>query len=400
MEQGEKPELELLRSLDQLKSVPPRDPNVTARGRAQFLAQAETLRSAVSAEPFWRQIGWKNIFPQKEVRVPTLIALVLAFAVALGGSGAVAVAVQDAMPNDPLYPVKLWTEEVQVNLTFDPETRANLLLDLANRRATEVTLPTLTTPLVEQTIAREQVQVQTALQLAAQLEETAMTRLLMRAQTQLEQQTRAIESVSLAAQIKTQLREMLATQQALIQLGLQNRNEFRQRILAGKDKLPPPTTWPPVTLPVTVTVRPHPTDFLPTVLATRTITRPTDIPRPTIPPTLTIPAHPTIVHPTIPVTLAVPTCIPWPPNWPTPSVPTSTVPLCPWPTDWPTPPIVPPTRTVMPLPTHWQTPPAKPTIVFPTPPSNWTPPAPPPDWTPPAPPKPNWTPPPMPTRRP
>lgn len=386
MEQGEKPELELLRSLAQLKPVPPRDPNVTARGRAQFLAQAEILHPAVSAEPFWRQIGWKNIFPQKEVRVSTLIALVLAFAVAFGGSGAVAVAAQDAMPNNPLYPVKLWTEDVQVNLAFDPETRANLLLDFADRRATEVTLPTLATPLVEQTAVREQVQVQTALQLAAQLEETAMTRLLMRAQTQLEQQTRAIESVSLAVQVKTQLREMLATQQAMIQLGLQNRNEFRQRILAGEDKLPPPPTWPPVTLLVTVTVRPHPTDFLPTVLATRTMTRPTDIPRPTIPPTLTIPAHPTIS-----VTLTVPTCIPWPPNWPTPSVPTSTVPLCPWPTDWPTPPIVPPTRTVMPLPTHWQTPPAKPTIVFPTPPSNWTPPAPP---------KPNWTPPPMPTRRP
>lgn len=305
MEQDEKPELELLRSLEQLKPVPPRDPDVTARGRAQFLTQAQKLRPPVSAEPFWRQIGW-NIFPQKEVRVPTIIALVLAFAVALGGSGAVAVAAQDAMPNDPLYPVKLLTEDVRVNLAFDQETRANLLLDFANRRANELAVAGDSTAMAEQTMAREREQVQAALQIAAQLDEAGMLRVLTRSQAQLEQQTRTMEQVQFS--MSSQVREMIRSQQALIQLGLQNRNEFRNRVFNAQDKLPPPTHFPPATLPITATVHMRPTEFpLPTGLPTRVITRPTDLPHPTITRTLTIPARPTeLPRATFAPTLTVP----------------------------------------------------------------------------------------------
>ncbi len=291
MEQDEKLELELRRSLDQLKPVPPRDPDVTARGRAQFLTQARTLRPTVSAKPFWRQIGW-NIFPQKEVRMSTLMALVLALAVAFGGSGAVAVAAQEALPNDPLYPVKLWTEDVRVNLAFDQETRANLLLDFANRRANELTVAGDSAALAEQTIAREQNQVQAALHIAAQLDEAGMLRVLTRTQLQLAQQTRTMEQMQFS--MSSQVREMIQAQQALIQLGLQNRNEFRNRVFGTQDKLPPPTHFPPATLPITATVHMRSTEFpLPTVTRTWTIpARPTELPRPTLAPPLTVPARP------------------------------------------------------------------------------------------------------------
>lgn len=237
--------------------------------------------------------------------MPTLIALVLAFAVVFGGSGAVAVAAQEALPNDPLYPVKLWTEDVRVNLAFDQETRANLLLDFANRRTNELAVAGDSAALAEQTIAREQNQVQAALHIAAQLDEAGMLRVLTRTQLQLEQQTRTMEQMQFS--MSSQVREMIQAQQALIQLGLQNHNEFRNRVFGAQDKLPPPTYFPPATLPITATVHMRPTEFpLPTVLPTRIITRPTDLPHP-ITRTLTVPARPTeLPRATFPPTLTIP----------------------------------------------------------------------------------------------
>ena len=67
------------------------------------------------------------------------LALVFALLVAVGaGGGATAFASQDALPNDTLYPVKLFTEDVHVWLTFDDTSRANLLLDQSAERMQEI----------------------------------------------------------------------------------------------------------------------------------------------------------------------------------------------------------------------------------------------------------------------
>jgi hypothetical protein len=67
------------------------------------------------------------------------VAVVFAFLLAIGVSGgATAFASQDALPNDTLYPVKLFTEDVQVWLTFDDSSKADRLLDQSDERMDEI----------------------------------------------------------------------------------------------------------------------------------------------------------------------------------------------------------------------------------------------------------------------
>jgi hypothetical protein len=206
--------------LKALKNVPPRDPRAAARGRAHFLAQAKNLQG-VPVTPIWRRIKWTLERPRFALFARAMLLALMFVAV---GSSAAVVAAQDALPNEPLYAVKLWTEDVRVDLTADPETRADLLIDFANRRAGELAALPAPDPAITN---RAQAQLQAALQIAAQLDDAGLVRVLTKAEKELEHQARKIE--------QTQVREMIQAQRALVQLGLQNKNEFRQRVNAGKD---------------------------------------------------------------------------------------------------------------------------------------------------------------------
>ncbi|MCH7998757.1 MAG: hypothetical protein IIA91_04660 [Chloroflexi bacterium] len=68
---------------------------------------------------------------------PLAIAAVLVLAV-LGVAGGGAYASQDALPDSPLYRVKLLTEDARVWVTFDDSRKAELLLNQSNERTDEV----------------------------------------------------------------------------------------------------------------------------------------------------------------------------------------------------------------------------------------------------------------------
>ena len=68
---------------------------------------------------------------------PLTIAAVLVLA-ALGAAGGTAYASQDALPDSPLYRVKLFTEDVRVWLAFDDSRKAELLLNQSNERTDEI----------------------------------------------------------------------------------------------------------------------------------------------------------------------------------------------------------------------------------------------------------------------
>jgi hypothetical protein len=99
--------------------------------RADFKARARyRFRSALSeAAPRPRpSIGW---FP----RWATVTAIVLALL--LAGSGTV-VAAGNSMPDSPLYPVKLATEQAQLALNFSQMGKARLCAEMADRRVEEI----------------------------------------------------------------------------------------------------------------------------------------------------------------------------------------------------------------------------------------------------------------------
>ena len=71
--------------------------------------------------------------------LPNILAIVMMLTALLGGGGAATVyAAQQAMPDETLYPVKTWSEEMRLNLTNNPETALELHLLFAERRMIEI----------------------------------------------------------------------------------------------------------------------------------------------------------------------------------------------------------------------------------------------------------------------
>ena len=101
------------------------DAGFRASARYQFISALDEMASKKKSRPAF---GW---FP----RWATVLTMVLG--VLLVGSGTVAAAGY-SMPDSPLYPVKLTTEQVQINLTPSTIGKAELLVKLADKRVAEI----------------------------------------------------------------------------------------------------------------------------------------------------------------------------------------------------------------------------------------------------------------------
>ena len=114
------------------------------------LAQQLTMTPRHQPRPAVQEAAWQRFRSQAEdmglgrraplsfawLR-PLTIAAVLVLAV-LGAAGGTAYASQDALPDSPLYRVKLFTEDARVWFTLDDSQKAELLLNQSNERTDEV----------------------------------------------------------------------------------------------------------------------------------------------------------------------------------------------------------------------------------------------------------------------
>ena len=124
----------------------------------------------------------------------TLVRSLLIVALALGVTGATAFAAQSSMPDDALYPVKLFTEDVRLSLTGDPESAFNYLLNLAEERSREVTgMANQGLPVPHEVTTRLQQHFQLALYQAAKMDEPAMIQAMQQIQTMTQSQFQIME---------------------------------------------------------------------------------------------------------------------------------------------------------------------------------------------------------------
>jgi hypothetical protein len=166
-----------------LANVQARNPQKANSRRRQFIAEASSVLAEispvqpVSISPFQRLNGWIagiiNPFNRKE-RVSMfsiLTAVVVTLSILFGGAGATVYAAQGSLPTDTLYPVKIFSEDLRVNLAAEPQGQLNVLLDLADRRVDEIgALVAQGEPVPEEVMTRFQSQMQSAYQIAAGLE--------------------------------------------------------------------------------------------------------------------------------------------------------------------------------------------------------------------------------------
>ncbi len=197
----------IIQRLRQLGEAPQRDAQKAAKTRAAFLEQARHLAhekqidTPVSAglpmrlkdstqqnnRPFWQ----RSLFRRKEMSPmwTFLTTMLVTLALALGGTGITAYAAQDSLPNQALYGVKTFTEDMQLQLTTQAENQLTLALKFANRRVNELAAMAKQGESAPETVAnRYGAEIDHALQLAAGLPENGLTSALEQVQTQLQQQ--------------------------------------------------------------------------------------------------------------------------------------------------------------------------------------------------------------------
>ena len=118
-----KPLLETALATKKASAIQPR-PEFRDRARYQFYSAVRGMESKKSHLIFGWQLRWATV-------VATVLALILA------GGGTVAAA-GGSMPDEPLYPVKLATEQAQLLLTPSTLGKVELYAKLADKRVLEI----------------------------------------------------------------------------------------------------------------------------------------------------------------------------------------------------------------------------------------------------------------------
>ena len=238
--------------LGKLEPTSARDPQAAARARARFLAQAVSLRDER------RHSAWMTFptFPTKRKEQFAMNILISALVIAglLFGGGATVSAAQDALPNEPLYQIKLLNEDAQLWLAADPAAEINLLLEQAQTRTEEMAaLAAQGIVPDEALVTRTQDRIQQALHLAASLDDAEMTPALLQIRTQLQTQEQLMTQLQDGTCLECepslqQTRDMLQTQLGLVNDGLadpqtfrsqnQNQNQYQNQVQVTQTPLP------------------------------------------------------------------------------------------------------------------------------------------------------------------
>ncbi len=221
-----------------LKNVEGRDEKRARQSRSQFLNQAAEIREAVSAPASQRHNGWKEIFnfkhKEKYSMLTTLTTVLLVLSLVLGGTGGTVYAAQSSLPDDALYPLKLFTENMQEAFTANAGEEMELQLQFANRRMEEIAAMNGEGKVAPDAVVEQlQTRLQNALHLAASLNEEEVAPALLRIQEQLRLQEQTLLQLH-ADEENTPLllrtREMLREQIRLVGEGLEEPLQLQQQL--------------------------------------------------------------------------------------------------------------------------------------------------------------------------
>lgn len=218
--------------LDEIKAVPARDPQAARRARAVFLNQA------VSAGELRRRTGWMFKFRKEQFAMNALIS-VFVIATLLFGGGMTVRASQDDLPDQPLYGVKTWSEDLSLRFEKNEEAQVERLMELAQIRTQEMAeMTTAGEPVPDRIRLRLEEHIQQALQICSSLDDAAMNRTLLRLQERLRDRDRDMEQLQLHANpdglpTLERTRTMLQERLRLVEAGLLNHEMFRHAVQNG-----------------------------------------------------------------------------------------------------------------------------------------------------------------------
>ena len=236
-----------------------------SRERSAFLLEAQQIANIVTERQNQRHNIWTEKFKNQLVirkgknnMLNALASLVILFSVILGGGGATVAFAQSSLPDQPLYGIKLMSEDVRQLVTADPQAAAQLALELSNRRMEEIQTLSQTGTLPDQMlVTRYQDRLEQAIRLAANLSDEQAIQALLQTRLSLQTQQQGLAQAQLHANpnveptislLQTMLQEHLrwveegVQQPALLRDQLQERDRMQDRIRLTSTVDPTPIT--------------------------------------------------------------------------------------------------------------------------------------------------------------
>lgn len=230
----------LKRKLDLLKETPSRDAQKAKTGRIQFLQEAQSTAPTVTQNEVLRHKKWlqNNIFflgknrKEHQFMFNLLSVIIIAASLILGGGGVTVAAAQTSQPDQPLYAVKLWSEDTRLGLTSSVESQFQLALEFTDRRAEEIqTMLNAAKVPSEEVQTRYVAQLQQAFQFALQMPDEKAIQALKQISTRMQAQLKMLEQVQnnpspTAEAALLQTRTMLQERLNWLESGLSDPQQF------------------------------------------------------------------------------------------------------------------------------------------------------------------------------
>ena len=166
----------------------------------------------------------------------TLATIVLVVSLVLGGGGVTVAAAQNSQPDQPLYGVKVLSEDVRLGLSADPQSEYQLALEFANRRAEEIRAMLQAGSIPPEAVqTRYQNQVEQAIQFALNLPNDQAVQALEQIRTRLQTQQQAFLQVQTngspkAEAVLVQCQQMLQERLQWVEQGLTDPAKLRDQL--------------------------------------------------------------------------------------------------------------------------------------------------------------------------
>lgn len=244
-EQFDQSQLRVIATLHRLVYFPERDKLIAARGRNEFLSLARAKSLSLSRMARHDRASQRGVFAS-QFSWARLAPILLLLVVLIGGTGATIYAAQDSLPQAPLYPVKVLSEDAYLALTLEPENKVDLLLVLADRRVDEMTqlyIHNLIPP--ESVTNRLDGELDEALVIISGMPDTSLKSSLGRVEMAIQRHREQLAGIlgNVADPAKPTLQRvegMLQERAGIVQQGRVDSSSFRQNIKKGKRIAPNP----------------------------------------------------------------------------------------------------------------------------------------------------------------
>jgi hypothetical protein len=237
--------------LEELKPVPPRDPQLAARQKMRFLSQASTLHAAPHPRDLLQRIKAWNCLPKNErfKLATSLLTMLLAMILLFGGAGT-AYAAQSSLPGEVLYPVKTMTEDVRLGLIANPQAEVGLLMEFTQARVNEIqTLAEKDIQPPATVLNRLAVHLDLSMQIAGRMDDAQLQQSLSQMSSILLNEEQTLDQFMTQAPAESSAllwpaREQIHTSLLLVAAGLNDPQQFRERIRHPQQPSPASPTLP------------------------------------------------------------------------------------------------------------------------------------------------------------